>query len=127
MVEQTCVEVAQNALQKGYYFGLLVGWLSVLISYGLINLPELLTKRKKLFNETTNLTKYNEGIVTVLDLVAAAKVSPEKASKFLVKFAREMDIEAEVEESSGTVFYRFVNSDRVLEREREQKRAERYN
>lgn len=127
MVEQTCAEIAQNALDKRYYFGLLVGWLSVLISFGLINLPELLTKRKKLFNETTNLTKYNQGIVTVLDLVAAAKVSPEKASKFLVKFAREMDIEAEVEESSGTVFYRFVNSDRVLEREREQKRAERYN
>ena len=66
------------------------------------------------------MTKYNQGIVTVLDLVDAAQVSPEKASKFLVEFARKMDVEAEVEESTGTVFYRFINSGRVLEREREQ-------
>ena len=113
-------------LDKSYIFGLLVGWISVLLSFGLVNLPELLSKRNKMFKEASNLTKYNKGIVTVLDLVVAAKVSPKKASKFLTKFARELEIEPEVDDNTGTIFYRFVNGDRIEEYERDKKFAERY-
>ena len=74
----------------------------------------------------SKLAKYNKGIVTVLDLVAAAKVSPEKASKFSIEFARRLDIEPEVEERTGTRFYRFVNGDRIEEYEREKKFVDRY-
>ena len=58
----------------------------------------------------------NDGIVTVTDLVIAAKVSPEKATKFLTSFARKLEIEPEVEEETGTRFYRFVNASQISKR-----------
>ena len=116
----------EQILDKSYILGLCVGWLSVLFSFGLVNLPELLSKRNKMFREASKLTKYNKGIITVLDLVVAAEVSPEKASKFLTKFARKLEVEPEIDENTGTIFYRFVNGDRIEEYERDKKLAERY-
>ena len=126
MIEQTCAEIASKASDKGYIIGVISGSIITSSLWAIYNFPELFFKRKRMFAEVSRLTKYNKGIVTVLDLVTAAEVSPEKASKFLIEFARRLDVEPEVEESTGTRFYRFVNGDRIEEYEREKKLAERY-
>ena len=117
MIEQACVEIAEKASAKGYILEILAGGFSISFIFGLFNFPELFSKRNKMFRETSTLTKYNKGIVTVLDLVVAAEVSPEKASKFLTEFARKLEVEPEIDENTGTIFYRFINSDRIEEYE----------
>ena len=126
MIEQTCAEIADKALNKSYVIGYISGLLTISFSWGVFTLPELLFKKKKMFTAITSMSKYNKGIITVLDLVAAAEVSPEKATRFMIEFARKLNVEPEVEESTGTRFYRFVNGNQISEHRREKEIADRY-
>lgn len=113
MIEQACIEIADRARNQGYVLGMIIGIASVCITWYISTFPELMSKRNKMVKEIAKLTRHNKGVVTVYDLVAAAEVSPEKARKFLIELARKLDIEPEVEESTGTRFYRFVDGNRI--------------
>ena len=117
MIEQACAEIAQKALDRQYFFGLLVGWLSCLIGWSMFNIPEFFSRKIKMIGQMQSLIERRNGIVTVTDLVVSAKVSPEKATKFLADFARKLEIEPEVEEDTGTKFYRFINAQEIAKRE----------
>lgn len=125
MVEQACTEIATNGLElESYWLGLLVGVLIMLISWWFSFGYQLLvgqSSKKKLFAAVSELTRYNQGIVTVFDLVTKLEISPRRANKLLTKLAHELNIEPEIEESTGTKFYRFVDGDRIkhLSKERE--------
>ena len=121
MIEQACTEIASKASDKDYIIGLITGSLTCSFLWWMISIPELFSKIKKIFREISSLTKHNEGIITVFDLVTAIEISPDKASKFLTKFARKLDIKPEVNDSTGTIFYRFISGDRIKEYEREKK------
>lgn len=116
MIEQTCSEIAEKALDRQYALGMIVGIISVLSGWGITGLPEFFRKKKKMLTEMQYLIDRNDGIVTVADLVIAAKVSPEKATKFLVSFAQKLETEPEVESETGTRFYRFNNASQISKR-----------
>lgn len=99
-----------DAIEKAYYSGLFLGCVFTFFIFALVNFPELLSRRNKLLKEVKRIIDYRNGIVTVTDLVMEAEVSPEKAKKFLVDLANKLQIEAEVEPTTGTRFYRFINA-----------------
>lgn len=108
-----------NELDKAYYFGIFIGWFLTTSFYAIIYLPPMFSKKEKLMSATKSIVDYKNGFVTVTDLVLNCNVSPEKAKKFLTELTQKLNIEPEVEEQTGTIFYRFVSARKLEELERE--------
>lgn len=108
-------------LEKAYCLGILTGWFFTWFVIGIVKLPDLLGRRNRLLQKVKYLVDYRDGVVTIADLVLEAEISPEKAKKFLVNLAEKLEIEPEVEETTGVRFYRFVNG-REISRLKEKKR-----
>lgn len=105
MVDPTCAEIADRALDimlvKGMIVGLIVPF-AIWMAYGL---PEILGKRTRLISKLRYLKDKNKGIVTVTDLTLEAEVSPDNAEKFLKNFAQKTHTQADVDPLTGERYY----------------------
>ena len=77
------------------------------------SIPSSASKKSNLITCVKALIEQNNGIVTVTDLVLMAKVSPNKAKRFLSELASALQVEAEFDEETASKFYRFVGAKQI--------------
>ena len=103
-----------NLCNNPYYLGFLLGMLFTSVTYYLmLSIPSSASNKSNLIACVKTLIEQNNGIVTVTDLVLMAKVSANKAQRFLSKLASELQVEAEFDESTASKFYRFVGAKQI--------------
>ena len=110
------LEAVRNLCNNPYYLGFLLGWLFTSVAYYLIySIPSSASNKSNLIACVKTLIEQNNGIVTATDLVLMAKVSPNKAQRFLSELASELQVEAGFDEETASKFYRFVGAKQIAQ------------
>lgn len=89
-----------------FFLGLLWSWL----------LPNWHGSRKELLTQI-DILACHDGVVTVTDLVLKAKISPQRATKFLEWLTKELDIPPQVDDS-GAIYYVFPQGSEIASQRR---------
>ena len=79
-------------------------------------LPNWHSRRKELLTQIDILACHS-GVVTVTDLVLKAKISPQRATKFLEWLTNELDIPPQVDDS-GAIYYVFPKGSEIAKERR---------
>ena len=89
-----------------FFLGLLWSWL----------LPDWHGRRKELLMQI-DILACHDGVVTVTDLVLKARISPQRATKFLEWLTNELDIPPQVDDS-GAIYYVFPKGSEIAQERR---------